>query len=68
MIHNVQSNTAKFFIINDKQKGNMFRRSLDRLHKAFWQTISILKYHAYGIPYTYYLKHTVKSHQEPDKT
>jgi hypothetical protein len=30
MIHNVQSNTAKFFIINVNQKRNMFRRFLDQ--------------------------------------
>jgi hypothetical protein len=28
MLHNVQSNTAKFFFINVNQKGNMFRRFL----------------------------------------
>jgi hypothetical protein len=35
MIQNVQSNTAKFFIINVNQKGNMFRRFLDRHRQAF---------------------------------
>jgi hypothetical protein len=34
MIHNVQSNTAKFFI-NGNQKANMFRRFLYRHHQAF---------------------------------
>jgi hypothetical protein len=35
MIHNFQSNTAKFFIINVNQKGNVFRRFSDRHHQAF---------------------------------
>jgi hypothetical protein len=35
MIHNVQSNTAKFFVVNINQKCNMFRRFLDRHHQAF---------------------------------
>jgi hypothetical protein len=39
MIHNVQSNTAKFFIIDVNQKGKMFRQFLDRRQQAFLQTI-----------------------------
>jgi hypothetical protein len=35
MIHNDQSNTAKFFIIKVNQNGNMFRRFLDRHLQAF---------------------------------
>jgi hypothetical protein len=35
MIHNIQSKTAKFFIVNVNQKGNMFQRFLDRHHQAF---------------------------------
>jgi hypothetical protein len=59
MIRNVQSNTAEFFIINVNQKVNMFRRFLDRHHQAFYQTISILKYNANGIPLCIILKNTL---------
>jgi hypothetical protein len=33
--YTVFSLTAKFFIVNVNQKGNMFRRFLDRHHQAF---------------------------------
>jgi hypothetical protein len=36
MIHNIQSNTAKFFIINVNLEGNMFRLFLEMpKHAAF---------------------------------
>jgi hypothetical protein len=35
MIYNIQSNTTKSFIVNVNQKGNMFRRFLDRHHQVF---------------------------------
>jgi hypothetical protein len=43
-VHNVQSNIAKFFIVNVNQKGNMFRLFLVRPHPAVLGTSSIYIY------------------------
>jgi hypothetical protein len=57
MIHNVQSNTAKFFIVNVNQKDNMSRRFLDRHHQALYQNLEL---YIYIYIYIYIYTNTVK--------